>query len=261
MWKSFFAVIFFLSFLFSGCLEIEETVTIKEDGSGSYEMKTAMGKLITALGKQIKEDRIIKDTVISYDPYIDTAQSLSDIEQALLRKATWNIRINTDEDLLDMTLRLNFNEPQEVNQLLQLLIRWDNTDITGNALKSLDIRGATGEMEKTTGTGNPFGDITKQYYKTEWQTGNLRNTLDSSKYRSIGDDEQLSTLRKLGELLQSGDVMENIFITTKFVLPRAAVKAEGKNLTLSEDRMVIKIKAPAAALITDPQSFEYEIEY
>lgn len=244
--------------LFSGCLEIEEGVTVKENGSGTYEMNMDLGKVLEAAGPKFKEQKINTDSVLRYDQYLDTAQSISDIEIAMLRKVYWKMKVNTDKNTWHMTLVYDFNDPIEINRVVSLLQQWDNTDILDMTLNSL-FRNE--EMEGGEAGNKPFGDMTRDYFKLDWQNGKFTKTLDSLAYKKIGDDISLNSFRKLGEVIQAGDVLENIIVTTKFVLPRAAVKAEGKNLSLSEDRTVIKIKTPVSDIYADPHNFEYEIEY
>ena len=121
-----------LSLIISGCLEIEEGISLNEDGSGMMEIKTDMSELMGMMAMMGggKSEKINKDTIISYKSYLDTAQSLNESEKNLLRNATWNIKMNSDEGVMYMTLKAPFKNPGEVNEImavLKFLIRQNKT--------------------------------------------------------------------------------------------------------------------------------------
>jgi hypothetical protein len=254
-----------VSLIFSGCLEIEQGLILNNDGSGKMELKTDMGQVMAMMSMMGKEEeKIKKDTVITYKANIDTAKSLTDAEKALLNKASWRLRMNSDDGIFDLTLGSDFKELNDVKQLLELLARWDNIDILGNALKDLAPPGTDAGMDDMgMGKGKKsIGDMTKDYFKTTWQNGKLHKTLDAEAYKKINEDESLNSFKKLGELAQGGeDILEKINITTKFILPRPAKKTEGKNVKVSEDKKTITISAPVSDIYTAPKNYEYDIEY
>jgi hypothetical protein len=107
-----------------------------------------------------------------------------------------------------------------------------------------------------------IGDMTKDYFKTSWQNGKLLKVLDTAAYKKIEDDETLNSFKKLGELVPGGEkILENINVIAKFVLPRPATKAEGKNLKISADKKTITVSNLVADIYDKPQNFEYTIEY
>jgi hypothetical protein len=56
-------------------------------------------------------------------------------------------------------------------------------------------------------------------------------------------------------------MLGKINVTTKFMLPRPAKKAEGKNLKLSDDKKTVTVICPVSDIYTAPRNFEYKIEY
>ena len=129
-----------LSLIVSGCLEIEEGISLNADGSGTMEIKTDMSELmgmIAMMGGD-KSEKINKDTIISYKTYLDTAQSLTEKEKNLLRNATWNIKMNSDEGIMYMTLKAPFKNPGQVIEIMAVLQKWDNVNVMGETMKGLD---------------------------------------------------------------------------------------------------------------------------
>ena len=252
------------SIVFSGCLEIEQGIILNNDGSGKMELKTDMSQLMAMASMMGNEEKINKDTVITYRAYIDTAKSLTAEEKELINKASWRLRMNSTDGILDLTLRSEFTKLKEIDQLLEVLDRWDKVDIMGQAFKDLAPPGADAGMDDMgLGKGTKsVVDMTKDYFKTTWQNGKLSKTLDTVAYKKIKDDESLNSFKKLGELAQGGEeILEKINVSTKFILPRPATKFEGKNLKASEDKKTITISAPISDIYTAPKNFEYNIEY
>jgi len=270
MKKFLFILLASVSLMVSGCLEIEEGIKLNDDGSGTMEIKTDMGEIMSMLSMMggDKGEKINKDTVIGYKSFLDTAQSLTAKEKDLLRNAEWRIKMNSDDGVFFMTLSAPFKNPGEVNQILDVLKKWDNADMMGEAMKGLipggqDSSGGMGlGMEGMGGGNKSTGDMTKDYFKTSWKNGKLSKKLDTEKYKKIGEDESLNSFKQMGAMAQgAGDILEQITVVSKFVLPRPAKKVEGKNVKLSDDKKTVTISCPVSEIYTAPKNFEYEIEY
>ena len=260
-----------VSLMVSGCLEIEEGIKLNEDGSGTMEIKTDMGEIMSMLSMMSagKEDqKINKDTVITYKSYLDTAKSLTAAEKNLLQNAAWKIKMNSEEGIFLLTLSAPFKKPSEVNEILAVLQKWDNVDMMGEAVKGLTPGGADSSGGMDLGLGGmgggnrTTGDMTKDYFKTKWENGKLSKKLDAEKYKNIGDDKDLNSFKEMGAMAAGGgDILEKITVVTKFVLPRPVKKVEGKNVKLSDDKKTVTISCPVSDIYTDSKNFEYEIEY
>jgi uncharacterized protein YkvS len=266
MKKLLFVLTGLISLVFSGCLEIEQGVTLNNDGSGKLDLKTDMSQLMAMASMMGKGEKINKDTVINYKAYLDTAKSLTDKEKELVSKASWRLRMNSDDGIFDLTLHSDFKDLKEIDQLLAILSKWDNSDIIGSALKDLAPQGAGGGMDNMgMGGGNKeIGDMTKDYFKTDWKNGKLSKSLDAEAYKKINEDENLNSLKQLGGLAGGGsgdEMLEKIDVITKFILPRPVKKAEGKNIKLSDDKKTVTISCPISDIYTAPHNFEYKVEY
>ncbi len=256
-----------LSLIVSGCLEIEESINLNADGSGTMEIKTDMSEImgmIAMMGGD-KSEKINKDTIISYKPYLDTAQSLTETEKNLLRNATWNIKMNSDEAIMKMTLKAPFKHPGEVNEIMAVLQKWDNVNVMSETMKGLgpdSSAGADMGMEEMGSGKNSLGDMTKDYFITKWENGKLSKKLDEEKYKELSKDEGLNSFKQMGDMAPGGgDILEKITVVTKFALPRPAKKVEGKNVKLSDDKKTVTISCPVSDIYTNPKNFEYKIEY
>jgi hypothetical protein len=267
MKKFFLILLVSLLLIVSGCLVIEEGISLNADGSGTMEIKTDMSELMGMIAMMGggKSEKINKDTLISYKSYLDTAQSLTETEKNLLRNATWNIKMNSDEGIMYMTFKAPFKNPGEVNEIMAVLQKWDNVNLMSETMKGLSPDSSVGAEMGMEGIGsgkNNLGDMTKDYFITKWENGKLLKKLDEEKYKEIGNDEGLNSLKQMNEMAPGGgDILEKITVVTKFALPRPAKKVEGKNAKLSDDKKTVTISCPVSDIYTDPKNFEYKIEY
>jgi hypothetical protein len=256
-----------ISLFFTGCLDIEEGITLDENGGGKMEIKTDMSEVMAMMSMAGigKGETLIKDTVISYKNKVDTAQMLAAEEKELLRNAGCRIKMNSTEGIWIVTLAALFKKPGDINKITAAFQKWDNMNLMKEAFKDMIPEGGA-DMEgmgfDNKAVNKNIGDMTKDYFKTSWQNGKLLKVLDTAAYKKIEDDETLNSFKKLGELVPGGEkILENINVIAKFVLPRPATKAEGKNLKISADKKTITVSNLVADIYDKPQNFEYTIEY
>jgi hypothetical protein len=70
----------------------------------------------------------------------------------------------------------------------------------GDVFKDMTPQGS-GMDDMGMGGGNKdISDMTKDYFKTDWQNGKLTKTLDTIAYKKINEDENLNSFKQLGAL-------------------------------------------------------------
>jgi hypothetical protein len=103
-----------------------------------------------------------------------------------------------------------------------------------------------GEMPKAT---------IDEYYTTTYLKGSIEKKVNKEKYAGLANDEGMQNLKKASE---EGIPMNTTLI---FNLPRPAKKAEGKSVTLSEDKKKVTIKSSLEDFFDDASKLEFRIEY
>src|SRR5689334_5894110 len=90
-----------IPFFFTGCLEINEDITVAKNGSGKYGMKMDMGELIEMVKSFMPAEEMEKaqldrarDTTILLKDYIDTTSSLTADQKKLLRDGSMHLNMN-----------------------------------------------------------------------------------------------------------------------------------------------------------------------
>jgi hypothetical protein len=117
------------------------------------------------------------------------------------------------------------------------------------------IKSQTGGGEAIGGQEMPQGSSMDDYFTVSFSAGILEKKLNKEKYAGVDGDEFLSGMKQTSAM---GLVMKNTYIIN---LPRPAIKAEGKGLTISEDKKKITVAADINDFFDEPSKLEYHIEY
>ncbi|HRG22930.1 MAG TPA: hypothetical protein PLL23_01005 [Chitinophagaceae bacterium] len=233
-----------------GCLESTQEVTIKEDGSGTVSYTSDMSALVGMIkqmggAEDIKESEQALDSTISMDQIADSIPNLTDNERALMKKSEMRINMDMNKEKLLLKMHFPFNNVsaiEDCNRLSGIMV--------GEALK-----GQPGMEGMSEDGGSPQFSSFEEYFKTVYSNGRIEKTLIKEKYEKVGEDEFFKSMKESEGL---GLSMKANYIIN---LPRPASKAEGKGLTLSEDKKKITIAVSMEDFFDEPAKFEYVIEY
>lgn len=250
MKKTLFSLLAACSFFLVGCLENTQEVTINEDGSGTVSYTTDMSAAIGML-KQMSAAEEMKDldkgmdTTIALDKMTDSIPNLSDEEKAIMSKGAMHINMDMEKEKLLVRLNFPFRSTAEIVTCDKL-----SGKMIGEALKGQAMLGAGGDEG-----GSPDLNGFENYFKTVYSKGKIEKTLIKEKYEKVGEDEAMASLKE-GSAMGLG-LKANYVIN----LPRPATKAEGKGITLSEDKKKVTIAVDMDDFFDEPAKFEFLIEY
>ena len=108
--------------LFASCLEINEEVEIKENGSGQLSSSMDLSQLVdmmAAMGgeefEKKKDEKI--DSVIYLKDIIDTAKNLTAEQKRLTRDGTVRVQMNMAEKLFKLDMHYPFSSLERLQQL------------------------------------------------------------------------------------------------------------------------------------------------
>jgi hypothetical protein len=93
------------------------------------------------------------------------------------------------------------------------------------------------------------------YYTVEFSEGELTKKVNKEKYADVESDEYLKGVKEASAM---GLKMKVNYVIN---LPRPAAKAEGKNVTLSEDKKKVMISADIDDFFDDASALEFKIKY
>ena len=250
----------------TSCLEINEDVEIKDNGSGKVSTTTDLSQLIDIMsamdsegfGKK-KDEKI--DTIIEMKKFVDTSTKLTADQKALLRNGKIRMRMNLAEKVFNINMEFPFDNLEKYQQLNNLL----NSEAggMGNIMKSV--------MENPVGGGgkdsveitdqpapipkSPDMDQLTSVFDLNASNGLIKKTLNQEKYKKLMDDPQIAQLK------QGSDMGIELLYTTTYKLPRPAKKVENAGAKLSDDKKTVTIRTNLLDIFTAPQKFEYTIQY
>lgn len=241
----------------TSCFDVFETFNIKEDSSGTYEIKMDMSRSIALLSMMQQGDagkqKAKLDSTIYSSSFIDTSSTFTAEEKAVLRNSYSKVHMNEEAGEMYVQLFYPFANGKEFEIIQRAMSKEDGNKNMMNAL--------SGAMKKQMAPppGAMEGD-----QKTEFPTQDFNYSLTgSSLVRKVkpgskteqpkADDEQIPAEVK---------EMMKMSYTTTVNLPRAVKNFKGNNGTLSADKKQLRFsKSIDLDSKLTPADFDFSIDY
>jgi hypothetical protein len=206
-----------------------------------------MAKMSGGEGMEDMEDKKV-DTVMSIKTMIDSLEGISEEDKALAGQGSIRLQMDMDNDLFKTRISFPFSNISE-------LVRIDG--ISGKASTQALMTAMSAGKEKMGDMGDmgmPEGTI-DDYFTMSFTENSISKKLNAEKYAKIDEDEGMQAMK---EMAGQGMTPSNTVIIK---LPRPVKKAEGKGISVSEDKKTVTIKESAEDFLEDGKSFEFLIEY
>lgn len=246
-------------FCLSSCIEINEEIDIKSNGSGVWQTHMDMGQLLDLMqnyiGKEEMEKQLpqkVMDTTIYFKNIVDTATNISNEKKALVKEGKINMKLNMEQKIFNTEMDFPFKSLNNLEQLYTSLS--DGSIGTGNLLKGL----GAGRGDSLNPAGNMQSpDITQfnSIYDFKCKDGFISRKLNQDKFKTLLDNPQLSQMK------DAGNMGVEIPYTITLKLPRPVKKVDNPIAKLSEDKKTVIIQYNLIEMLNTPQKFEYTIEY
>lgn len=249
-------------FFLSGCLDTTEETTLNEDGSGVSINSLDMGKMLaimSAMGggdEKMKDIEKIKiDTVVYFKDMKDSLGKLSDNEKKLLEKGTTHLVIDYEKEKFLIEFSVPFSKPSDIIAVNDVLKK-----TKGKIMEKIMSSVMAGEKGKDEVDMADVGDHdgapdVSNYFDYTYEKNKMTKKVNKERLAKVEDDKSLKSLQ---EMSQMGMPLN---FKTIINLPRAAKKAEGKGVTLSDDKKKITIEGTLDDFLEDASKFEYVIEF
>jgi hypothetical protein len=243
---SVFCTIFIL-----GC-ETTQEITINKDGSGSLSNTSDMSNLVGML-KMMGGDSINKampntDTTILLAGIADSIEGLNLEQKKIINQGTMKLNLNMEDEKLITKANFPFQKLSDLRMLHDAMPKVSEAlskKLPGGDQMPSGL-GAQGKAQFK--TFDDFFDVAV--------TNNLiSKTLNKTKYATVPNDEYMQSLKQMSGM--GSPITANYVIN----LPRPAKKAEGKAVTLSEDKKKVTIAVTSDDFFENPSKFEYKIQY
>lgn len=271
-----------LALMFTGCFEVKESYTIREDGTGTIVQDIEMGKMfemIQAMAgdkEDLKKDPDLSkkiDTVFGFAGFADTSTAVPAAYKSMIAQGTMGLKMDIEKNLFNIKLSFPYSNLELLNDYFDP----EKSETFGLAIENA-FKGMEGKAPSLLG-GNEFGaeeeekEVEEEEEKGEKKSG-MFSDLDRMKsfYITSVNKEGIKRTVKEGaiavlksqEMQQASGMIEmmgGMNVTTSFSLPRPAKKVEGKKAVLSADKKTLTVTYSLSEVLTDPQAGAFSVEY
>ena len=244
--------------LLTGCIEIQEKVVIKTNGSGQLTVNTDMSQLLGMMESYLGKDEIgkeipqrVMDTTVMMKDLVDTAKNISAENKALFREGTIHLKLNMNEKILRAEMHLPFSS---LNNLQKLY-----TAVNDGSLSTTDMfKGLTSGKKQMDNNGSaPSADMNQfnSIYDFQCREGLISRKLNAEKWKALQNTSEFSQMKETSNM---GIEMP---YTLTIDLPRPVKKVDNALATLSENKKTVAIKYNLMEVFQHPEKFEYTIAY
>ena len=237
--------------LFAGCLDIDEKVEIKKDGSGQMAMDMDMSQMVEMLQQYMGKEEMAKkgmdkmDTTVLMKSIVDTSKSLSPEKKAALRNGSIHLQMDIDQKIFKTHMQFPFTSYDQLQTLYKTL--GDGSLGNTNLLSGLGGQEGQGASPDI----NQFNGI----YDFICKDGNISKKVNTEKWKKLMDDPQMAQMK------QASQMGVEILYTTTLTLPRPVKKVDNAQAKLSDDKKTVTIKYNLIDVFEHPEQFGYNVEY
>ena len=250
-----FLLLLLIPITFTGCLEINEDITVSKAGAGNYAMKMDMGQLIDMMQSFIPEDQKAeierpRDTTVLLKDYLDTATSLTAEQKSLLRDGSMHLNMNMAQKIMKMEMMYPFTSPANLQKLYVNLDK--SAGGFGNMLGAMGGGGGNAPMQ------SPNLNKISSYYDLLADKSSISRKLNKERFAAMQNDSMMSQLKDMSGMAgMMGDMKMNMTIH----LPAAARSITGSKASLSADKKTVTVQNNMLDVFEHPEYFEFSVQY
>jgi hypothetical protein len=250
MRKFAYAILFL--FTLGSCCEITETVTIDASGKGTYQTDMDASKLVAMIKTFAQQSGDTSsfnqniDSTISFKSVADTSTTMDPDLKSVFSRATMRVVMRADSNIFRSSLWAPFDNLDQLQRLQNEISKnGGGFQTMGNVLggKGIDSSNSKGMG----GLGNIF--------VTTWKDHLIQRSLNKARFDSLMQDPTMQQAQQMSAMMGEAK------FTTVIHLPRPATKVSSKASVLSEDRKTITFERTMSEMFTNPENFDFTIEY
>jgi hypothetical protein len=243
---------FALALCFTGCLDIEENVEVRNDGSGQLVEDMDASQMVdilqTYMGKEemAKKGIVTMDTTVNLKDVVDTSTTLSAEKKALLRPGKVHIQLDIDKKVLKTRMTFPYTSQDNLQKLYTVMgdgSSLGNAKLFGN-MGGDDGAGGSPDLSQFTGI-----------YTYTTKDGLMSKKVNREKWKALTDNPQMAQMK------QASQMGMEINYTTTITLPRPVKKVSNPTAKISDDKKTVSLKYNLIDALDHPEQFEYTIEY
>jgi len=244
------------SAIFLTSCETTKEITLRPDGTGILTTTSDMSSMLglakmAGEGKdldKLKEEKAV-DTIVSMEKLVDELSDLSPEEKELIKKGTLGFNMDLKNDKLVTKMTFPFTRTSDISSIDKMY-----TKVITQVMKEQLDSSKTGMPAGLPGSDKlPSGSV-DDYYAFNISKGLVERKLLADKYAKVNDDEGMKAMKEMSTM---GVGNSKLIL----YLPSPVKKAEGKSVTVSEDKKTVTIMSSMEDFFDDGKSLEFRIEY
>jgi len=249
-----FILFVFVTIGFTGCLDINEKIDVKKDGSGSVTMDMDMSQMLEMIEQYMGQQGMEKagltkmDTTINMKDVLGSVDSLPADKKAVLSAGSVHIRLDTAAKVFTTHMNFPFTSQDNLQKLYATL--GDGSLGTAQLFKNLG-----GDEGGGGGAPNPDINQFNGIYDFSCHDGLITKKVNQDRWKVLQSNPQLAQIK------QAGQMGIEINYTTTIVLPRPVKKVDNAIAKLSDDKKTVTMKFNLIDAFNHPEQFEYTIAY
>ena len=242
---------------FVSCLEINEQVEIKDNGSGQLSSSMDLSQLIDMMqamgGEEFEKKKDEKlDSVIYLKDIVDTAKNLTAEQKRLMRDGKVRVQMNMAEKLFKLEMQYPFSSLETLQKLHSAMS--DGGIGFGSIMKD-----AMGEKDKTdeSGVNSDGPDMNKLMGIFDYNISNglIKKTVNPEKLKAMMDDP------KMAEMKQGAEMGIEVLYNVTYNLPRPVKSVSNPKAKISDDKKSVNLRMNLMEIFTKPEDFAFTIVY
>lgn len=241
---------------FTACIQIDEEVEIRENGSGQMNVHTDMSQLFEMLKSFTSQEDLAKqgidravDTTVYMKDVVDTATNITSENKALLREGKLHVNMNMQQNIFNMDMNYPFKSLEDANKLYAAI---NKNGMNANLLKGLNPNaGAAGGGENDNGGLDKISTM----YDVVISKGKYSRTLNKARFDSLANDPKIQEAK--GMMAMMGEMSMNLKVT----LPKPVKSVSNPKATLSPDKKTVFLKNDLSIALDSPKNLEIIIQY
>jgi len=254
-------VVAFATVCLTSCLEINESVEIKENGSGQMTSSLDMSQLIDMMqamgGEEFEKKKDEKlDSTIFLKDLVDTAKNLTAEQKSLMRNGKMHIKMNFEEKVFKLDMNYPFTSLENLQKLNAAMS--DGKLGFGTLMK--DAMGGNKQQPgldqpNISDSETPEMDQLMGIFDYNVSNGLIKKSVNPEKLKKLLDNP------KMAEMQQGADMGIEVLYNVTYKLPRPVKKVDNPKAKISEDKKTVTIRTNLMDIFTKSDQFAYTIEY
>ncbi|HEX6179609.1 MAG TPA: hypothetical protein VFZ47_00105 [Chitinophagaceae bacterium] len=248
--------------LFASCLEINEEVEIKQNGSGQLSTTMDMGQLVDMMqamgGEEFEKKKGEKlDSVIYLKDIVDTSKNLTADQKRLMRDGTVRVQMDMAEKLFKLNMQYPFTSLETLQKLHTAV--GDGGFGFGSIMK--DAMGGKDKGDESGGLDAPVNSETSEMdqlmgiFDYNISNGLIKKTVNPEKLKALMNNP------KMAEMQQGAEMGIEVMYKVSYKLPRPVKRVDNPKAKISDDKKTVTLRGNLMEIFTKPEQFAFTIEY